>query len=145
MQVVGIIYGVEDQRPRPKECVYTGSTEVSHWKRWGQHLEKAFSEATEHLPFYRYLRQEGPEHFLPVVLEQVTDVSTLRERERWHQDRINPRCNVRKAFLTEEEKVEYHRGYYRDNIEKWAVYRENRLRKLKAKTTTTAENDNGPG
>ena len=125
-----VVYGIYDKRV--EECVYTGSTELDHWRRFGQHLDNAFLPSLEHLPLYQYLREQGPEHFIPRVIEAVTLKAQLRQREQFHQDRLSPRCNVRKAWLTEEEKMNYHSNYKKNNPEKFAMYRETRKRKLKA-------------
>ena len=137
-----VVYGIV-HKPIDK-CVYTGSTEFDHWKRYGTHLVSAFTQATEHLPLYRYMREHGIENFEPRVLESVDHVDHLREREQHFQDLLRPRCNVRKAFRTEEEKAQYMKRYYRANPDKWVMYAANRKRKLKELQDTRNQNDPRP-
>ena len=122
-----LIYGVFDRRT--DEPIYKGSTEVELWLRWGRHLCSAFRKGECERALYRYMFEQGFQHFEPRVIEELSGLTKdeLRAREQVHLDHGGmPRCNMKRAIDANPKKRETARKYYRKNMHRWKVYHERR-------------------
>ena len=105
---------------------YVGGTIESLIERFGKH--KYGSERYETRFFYQEAKKLGWNNFRIELIEEFPCDS--REELRKEEDRfireLRPYYNIRRAFLTEEERKEYKERYYQDNKEKViAQYRQN--------------------
>ena len=99
--MLGYIYEIYDKRTN--ESIYIGSTTKSPLQRWGNHIMKFFyrSAKTGHFvqKVYKYVANQGPDHFDFRVREEVFYQTRLdlRKREQVWMDQLKPRCNVHPA------------------------------------------------
>jgi len=121
------IYSIGDVET--DECLYVGST-TDFKRRRGEH--RLYVMKGVGYPIHKYINSIGGWGKVDMIVEEeLNDVSLpeLRQIENWYIDKLNPKCNMNRAYQTKEDRREQHREnvarYYERNRDK---LREQRMR-----------------
>jgi len=118
--------------------IYIGST-TNFVKRKNNHKRSCNSEKNKgyYEKKYQYIRENGGwECFNMIKVEKYpgNDGNEARAREEYWKCHFNAKLNANRAYTTEEQDKEYHKGYYENNkgkkLEQFKEYREQNKVKL---------------
>ena len=128
---MGIIYKIYND-----EWCYIGSTMDLKKREYG-HKSRCNNEKCNEYNYqlYQMIRQNGGwNSFRMEVIQKfnydITSVE-LRKKEQFYIQLLNPNMNEYNACLTEEERLEYHKQYYKDNIERRKQHYQDNTEKIK--------------
>jgi hypothetical protein len=129
MPIFGAIYVIHPKVSNGNTKIYVGSTKQRRTnKRKDNHKEKVENaKYRNHNDLvYRYIRENGGWNaFKMSVIEEREDFEDeieLRKREQFHLDRVPlfMRLNEQNAYVSEEQRKEYHRKYAAEHIAEYA-------------------------
>jgi len=103
------IYSIGDVET--DECLYVGSTNDFNQRRF-QHKSKVKrygEDLSEVRPIHKYIDSIGGWTAVDMIIEEEIDDITLpelRQIENWYIEKLQPKCNILRAHVTEEERKE---------------------------------------
>jgi hypothetical protein len=100
------IYSIGDVET--DECLYVGSTtDFKRRRREHRRIRRGVGS-----PIHKYIDSIGGWEKVDMIIEEeLDDVSLpeLRQIENWYIDKLNPKCNMNRAYQTEEDRREQKR------------------------------------
>jgi hypothetical protein len=93
--------------------LYIGSTKLKYLcQRQTEHNQALKNPKNTHYngPLYRFCREHDVSKIICEFIEEVDDTE-LRILEQEYMNKLKPTLNIRRAYRTEEERLEYHKKH----------------------------------